>query len=1040
MPPSNTKLPVRNEWETVELIGRNRELTHVPLGAYTSVEMALAAERAASPNMQSLNGQWKFHLASSPETAPADFFSEAFSTDNWDDIPVPGNWQLMGYWDKPIYSNIAYPFDPTPPRVPAENPTGCYRRTFILPEAWLDQQVFLVLESMDSNGYVWVNGQKVGYSEDSRLPAEFNITPYLHAGENTLAVQVMRYCSGTYLEDQDYWQMSGIQRDVYLYAKPTAHLRDYTVRTTFDETYCDATLYVAAYISEVEKLDSYTIEMMLYDAEGHPIFPAPLAMQVQPHTRMYTRGLEEKACARFITLVEKPRQWSAEIPYLYTVVLVLKDAAGNAIDFESSKIGFRQLEICHRQALINGKRLVVRGVDRHEHHPERGRAVTEEDMRADIFQMKRLNFNAVRTSHYPNHPRWYELCDEYGLYVVDEANLETHGVEGDLSNDPAWATAYLARATRMVLRDKNHPCVCFWSLGNESYLGPHHAAMAAWIRRYDPTRPVQYESGNPGPDITDIQVPMYPNLNWVREIMADASETRPMIMCEYAYAKGNATGNFAKFWELVDSSPSFQGGFIWDWQDKALWHTLEDGRKVLGYGGDLGCKMDYARIAEDPTMVLNGIVSADLTPHHGAWEVKKVQAPVSFAATSVELATGIIHVKNKYQFLDLSHLTLLWEVQENGAVIQAGKLPLAVVNAGEEAPVQLPVTRPEHLLAGAEYWLTVRVVLTAATPWAPAGHEITWEQFPLPYYQTAKMKPAEAEQVELVLVETDSAVILANESLHLSFDRTSGAMKSWQVDGEDILLSGPRANFFRPPTDNDYILGNSDSYASRWYAAGFDNLQQQLLSLDAGMLSPHLAILRVNSLLTGTNPDIGIHCETQYTITGSGEIIIDNTLLIDLGFPVLPRIGLELVLPGAYETLTWYGRGPWENYPDRKSAALIDQYHSTVTEQYFPFIRPGECGGKEDVRWLMLTDSKGKGLRVSGFPVFHFDALHFTIDDLAKARHYYELSPRPETYLHLDGWHMGLGGDTGWTVNVHDEYLIKPGRYQYRVLLSPITP
>jgi beta-galactosidase len=944
----------------------------------------------------------------------------------------------LGYPDKPIYTNIVYPFKADPPRVPQNNPTGLYRRTFTIPESWDGREVFLVFESIDSAALVWVNGQDVGYSEDSRLPAEFNITPYLRAGENTLSVQVMRWSTGAYLEDQDYWHMSGIQRDVFLYAKPKAHIRDFTVRTAFDGDYQDATLYVATYISDIPNAGDFSVEVELLDANGVTVFSQPLVSDVKSTVNMYSDREAERNCAKVSQVVTAPHQWSAETPYLYTLVLTLKGTEGNAVDFESTRVGFRQIEIKNRQVLVNGRRMVVRGVDRHEHHAERGRALTVEDMRAEIIAMKRLNFNSVRTSHYPNHPAWYDLCDEYGLYVVDEANLETHGVHGELSTSPVWATAYLERAMRMVLRDKNHACVCFWSLGNESFRGPHHASMAAWLRYYDPTRPVQYESGYPGPEITDILVPMYPGLDWVREVLADATETRPMIMCEYAYAKGNASGNFKKFWDLVDSEPSFQGGFIWDWHDKVLAHDLPDGRRVLGYGGDLGCGTDYPAIGEDPTQVFNGIVSVDLTPHPGAWEVKNVQAPVGFAANTTDLAEWKVRVRNKYQFLDLSHLDLFWEVTEDGVTLQSGSLALSTTPAGEEAIIELLAEPIDSPRPGAEYWLNLRVSLREATPWAEAGHEIGWGQFALP------KKPADTaarflvSQTALSLAETESAVVFIGQGFKIAFDRVSGSIASWKLGDRDLLLGGPRERFYRPPTDNDYILGNPGSFLSQWNEVGLDHLIRDVQSFEFGLTGPGLAFVRVVSRYSGAESGAGISTEVTYKITGEGEVEIACTVLVDESMPPLPRIGLELVLPTNYENLAWYGRGPWENYVDRKTAAMVGRYESTVADQYFPYIQPGECGGKEDVRWLTLTDATGTGILVSGAPMFHFDALHYSTEDLAAARHYYELAERPEVYLHLDGWHMGLGGDTGWTVNVHDEYLIKPGRYDYSIRLTGI--
>ncbi|MHB9025570.1 MAG: glycoside hydrolase family 2 TIM barrel-domain containing protein [Armatimonadota bacterium] len=1028
----------RQEWEDERLIERNREAAHVPLGAYANAGMALAGDRAASPFVQSLNGPWRFHLADSPLSAPAGFSAVEFDASGWDEIPVPSNWQLLGYADKPIYTNIAYPFTPDPPFVPEKNPTGCYRRTFTLDEAWQGREVFLVFESADSCLYVWVNGVQVGYSTDSRLPAEYNITPHVHPGENTIAVQVLRYCAGTYLEDQDYWQMSGLQRDVYLYSKPPARLRDFTARTTFDADYRDAQLYIAAYMTPVAGMTGYRVEAMLYDAAGRTVFTKPAVAGVEEHTYMYGSAGQEKACAKFTIPVAAPRQWSAEDPYLYTLVLSLLAPEGTAVDCESCRVGFRQVEIKDRVALLNGKRLVVRGVDQHEHHPERGRALTVEDMRAELIQMKRLNFNAVRTSHYPHDPRWYDLCDKLGICVVDEANLETHGVHGDLSNDPAWSQAYLARATRLVLRDRNHPCVLCWSLGNESSVGPNHAAMAGWIRMFDPTRPVQYESGNPGPEVTDIMVPMYPRLWWVREVLADAKERRPMIMCEYAYAKGNAGGNFAEFWELVDKEPSFQGGFIWDWADKALAFDLPDGRRVLGYGGDLGCGTDYAAIGEDPTQVLNGIVGADLTPHPGAWEVKKVQAPVAFSATPGGLAHGRMVVKNKYQFSTLAHLRLQWEVTEDGVVLQQGEEGLPAVPAGKEAEIALPLERPATLTPGAEYWLNVHASLAEDTPWAPAGHVISWEQFALPYHPAPAARISAETMPSLKLETTGESIAIAGEDWHIRFDRATGRWTSFTSRGRELFVSGPRENFFRAPTDNDYILGNPGNYLAAWQQAGIDRLARAVESVEAAQLTAGQALVRVTSRLRGSEPGHEIRCRTTYTVYGSGEVQVDGTVLVGEALPPLPRIGLELTLPPAYHHLTWYGRGPQENYVDRKTAALVGQYSGTVTEQYFPYIKPGECGGKEDVRWAALTDAAGNGLLVTGQPPFHLDALHYTIDDLRQARHYYELTPRPEVYLHLDARHMGVGGDTGWTPNVHEEYLIQPGRYDYTLWFRAI--
>jgi beta-galactosidase len=1049
------------DWENPHVYEKNRELIHAPLGAYEDAVQAQSCNRRISRHVQMLNGEWTFHLARSPLTVPSEFWGDSYDVSDWGTIPVPGNWQLQkGCWNLPIYTNCVYPFHPNPPFVPEENPTGCYRRTFFIPPDWKGRSVFLVFESVDSAFYVWVNGKQVGYSQDSRLSAEFDITSFLCPGENTLSVQVMRYSDGTYLEDQDYWQMSGIQRDVYLYSKPPAHLRDYRVRTVFDKDYRNATIEATAFISNIQHLrrnrtdfkrntpiarsnepefSRYSAEFMLYDADGKQVLFEPARDIFNEITHMYQPGSAEKGAAKISITIPAPRQWSAEDPYLYTLVIILRDESGTAIDFESCRVGFRQIEIRNRMVLVNGQRMIVRGVNRHEFNPDRGRAVTEEDMRRDIILMKQLNFNAVRTCHYPDDPKWYDLCDELGLYVVDEANLETHGVMGDLSQDPAWAGAYLSRAVRMVLRDRNHPCVCLWSLGNESFKGPNHAAMANWVRWADPTRPVQYESGTPGAEITDIMVPMYPGLEWVRQVMETAEEKRPMIMCEYAYAKGNATGNFRKFWDFVDRYPSFQGGFIWDWADKSLRFTLPDGRNVLGYGNDLGENFDYAAVAEHPSQVLNGIVGADLELHAGAWEVKKVQAPVAFLPDN--LAEGRVTIWNKYQFNSTSHLDMEWELKENGKVIRSGRMSAPEVLPGGKSEIVCSLSNLEPSLEENERFLHLRAVLNRDFPWAQCGYVIAWEQFALPVEPT----PHEAQmrrrlnQSELKIearAEGREMLVVRGDGWDASWERSTGLLTSWRKDEQELMVSPAREIFHRAPTDNDWALNSSWSYCKQWEKAGLNILKRRLIMFESGELSRDSILVRTVSELTGAEPARPIHCEMRYLVKGDGMIEIEQNVIIPDAFPFVPRIGLLFALRAGIENVRWFGRGPWENYADRKDSALVDEYARTVTDMLEPYPIPGECGGREDVRWVELTDVAGCGIRVSGCPLLHFSALHFSPEDLAGVRHDWELKPKSETFLILDGWHMGVGGDTGWTLNVHPEYMIRPGTYRWGCILD----
>ena len=1029
-----------NDWENPLVVGRNKRPGHVPLGAYPNAELALTCDRKASPYVRSLNGTWKFHLASCPEAVPASFFSEGYDVSGWADIVVPGNWQLQGFDDVPIYTNVAYPFTPNPPFVPKENPTGCYRRTFTVDPAWLGRSIYLLFESVDSAFYLWVNGQEVGYSQDSRLPAEFDVTPYVRPGENTLAVQVMRYCDGSYLEDQDMWLMSGIQRDVILYSKPEVGLQDFVVRTHLDDRYEDAVLHIEAFITRAPDMVAYGVEAMLYDVDRVPVFDSLVVAKVDGR-RLHQTGVKT-GCAMISQPVAHPQKWTAETPYLYRLVLALRDPEGRAVDFESCRVGFRQVEIKDGLILLNGKRLVLRGVDRHEHHPERGRALTEDDMRTEIELMKQLNFNAVRTSHYPDHPLWYDLCDEYGIHLIDEANIETHGVWADLSNDSLWAHAYMERATRMVLRDKNHPSVLLWSLGNESGVGPHHAAMTAWIRSYDPTRLVHYESGRPGPDVSDVFSVMYPNLDWIRTVLADPKEKRPIIMCEYAYAKGNSTGNFFKFWDMVDTYPRFQGGCIWDWNDKALLATNAKGEKYWAYGGDFAARLpggdfNYHQEHEDPQMCCNGVVGPDLEPHPGAFEVKKVQAPVGILAADV--LKGRFTIWNKYHSLSLSHLDIRWELVEDGALIQSGILPPMDLGPDQKGELDIPFKAPEPLMPGAEYHLNIRFVLAENSPWASKGHQVAWEQFRVPFAVAPKPTVAVVTLPDLAMVAQGDSVTIQGADFKATFSKTLGTMTAFQWRNQALIKTGPTENYYRAPTDVDLLMGNPPANIHKWRAAGLDRLQRIVLAFEAIQVNSQVAEVRVRARLCAPDKSDGIESEIVYRVYGNGEIVLDHKVLVGERLPFVPRIGLELTLPRELDQLTWYGRGPHENYVDRKLGAAVGLYKSTVTDQFTPYVYPSECGGKEDVRWLRLTNLDGAGLMVIGLDKLHFDALHYSIRDLAEARHIYALTPRDEVILHLDGWHMGVGGDDGWMAPVHKEFLIFPGRYRYALRIKPVT-
>jgi beta-galactosidase len=1049
----------KNDWENQHVLQINREPMHVPLGAYGSESEAISCDRRISKFVTLLDGEWKFKLFFGPEAVTEEFYSEDYDVSSWNDIAVPGNWELQGY-SYPIYTNVKYPFNMTdstdrhivspageksqeegnpfyrsltPPYVPKNNPTGCYVTKFTVPEDWDRREIFINFEGVESAFYLWINGQKIGYSQDSKLNAEFNITRFIRAGENTIAAQVMRWSDGTYLEDQDYWHLSGIYRSVVLYSKPKAHIRDFKVMAPLDELYQDAELIVYCYMNRIEGFADYTVSAKLLDMNGVEVI-SNLSARVSPDTPMYVREkyIPEACSALLVTKVKAPEKWSSENPYLYTLVFTLKDKEGTAVDFESCRIGFRKIEISPEGVIkLNGKRLVVRGVDRHEHHPDTGRTITKERMREEIIAMKRLNFNAVRTSHYPNDPAWYDLCDELGIYLVDEANLETHGIQGLLSKDPEWSGAYLDRAVRMVMRDKNHPSILFWSLGNESSVGMNHAAMAGWIRYYDPHRLVQYESGDPSSLVSDVRVPMYPGLSWVDEVMSDPKDRRPMVMCEYAYAKSNSNGNFKKFWDYVEKYPRFQGGFVWDWSDKALTKCTEDGRKYWAYGGD------FKEPVVDPVldMCLNGVVSPDLSLHPSAYEIKKIQAPV--AIREVELLKGRFSALNKYSDRDLSHLDIFWNITENGREIQSGIINALNTEPEDREEFEVPFTIPKAK-KGAEYYINFSLRLNKAEAWAEAGYEIYSEQFRLPVKSVQKNPFPASGLPELQLQEGENSIIITGKDFKISFGRHQGIIDSYVHRGKEVILSGAKENYFRPPTGIDEGQGGSWFYAGTWREAGLDRLVRKIENITTYQAGQSKAVIEVQSYLCAEGLEEGIYSLVKYTVFGDGSIEIDNKVDVNTNLPILPRIGVTFTLAREFDRVTWFGRGPHENYSDRKYSAHIGRYEMTVDEEGCPYILPVECGGREDARWISMTNEEGKGLLVEGYELLHFDAHRNSVEDYSKARHIIDLIPREEIYLNIDHIHSGLGGDTGWSRNIHEEYQIKPGRYQYSFTVRPV--
>ncbi|MEZ4869530.1 MAG: glycoside hydrolase family 2 TIM barrel-domain containing protein [Caldilineaceae bacterium] len=836
----------QNDWDNPQLLGRNKEAAHATLIPYADLAEALAGDRFASPYLQLLNGDWRFHWSPNPAAAPADFHLPTYPVDEWETTAVPGNWELqpgltekgINKYDPPLYSNITYPFDISNlPAVPADdNPTGCYRTTFSVPAAWTGRQIFLTFDGVDSAFHLWVNGQAVGYSQESRTPAEFNVTPYLQPGENVLAVRVYRWSAGSYLEDQDYWRLSGIYRDVYLWAAPTLHIRDFAVQTDLDERYRHATLRVRAAIHNYgSNAAGATLEVQLFDATGQPRLAPPLTTEAE------AAGGAEQTVAVAAQLTD-PQLWSDERPYLYTLVLTLKDGAGAVREIESCQVGVRQVEIKDGQLCVNGQPILIKGINRHEHEPDTGHVVSEAEMVRDILLMKQFNLNAVRTSHYPNQPRWYELCDRYGLYVLDESNIETHGVWDRLAKDPIWEDNFVDRVRNMVERDKNHACIIGWSLGNESGYGTNHDAMAAWLREQEPTRVVHYHPAEEAP-ITDIIGPMYPPVARIIEL-AQKPDNRPIIMCEYAHSMGNSTGNLKEYWDAVDQYPRLQGGFIWDWKDQGIRRYTAEGVEWFAYGGDFGDQPN------DANFCFNGLLGPTAEPHPGLWEYKKILEPVRVQV--LDLEAGLFTVTNRYRFLDLSGLAIQWQVEEEGQIVARGTLPSLATAPGASDTLSIPPALLRSRDAG-EHWLTLTFTLKAATPWAPAGHEVAWAQFqlteaaaltglPAPQWTPAVSAPTVAE--------SDTTLTVQGDHFAMTVAKVSGQLVDYSYAGQTLLVAGPRFQFWRAPTDNDDNTWGDQKMAIRWCELGLDTLQETVTDLTVAVQA-HTVAVTVQSAFAG---------------------------------------------------------------------------------------------------------------------------------------------------------------------------------------------
>lgn len=1039
-----------NFWEDINAFGQHVLPARAWFHAYPSEAAALEGLREGAAWCKLLNGTWKFHYDPSPAQSPQNFHKLDFDDSAWPDLPVPSCWQMQGY-GHPHYTNVTYPFPIDPPHVPSENPTGCYRRQFALPEEWADRHLRLRFDGVDSCYRVWVNGQEVGTAMGSRLPSEFDVSGLVQPGVNVLAVQVMQWSAGSYLEDQDQWWLSGIFRDVSLLAWPKVHLADVQITTDLDKNYRHATLRVRATVGNVGKrlVKGQKVSAALLDAQGQRVLEAPLTAQ----TDVKPNG---EAVVELETTVNKPHKWSAESPYLYTLLLTLQDEQDRVLAVVPFKVGFRKVEINNAQIFINGAAIKFKGVNRHEFHPDLGRVVPLDVMVQDILLMKRHNINAVRTSHYPDDPRWYDLCDRYGLYLMDECDLETHGFGyTNPINPPAvpeWESACVNRMHRMVMRDRNHASVVMWSLGNEAGFGVNHVKMAEETRRLDPTRPIHYERDQ-FIEVADVYSCMYGSVSWVHKIgqgteaITPWGETReltperyaqvPFLQCEYAHAMGNGPGSLKEYWEAYYAYPRTQGGFVWEWIDHGIRKKTADGKEFFAYGGDFGDQPN------DSNFVMDGLVFPDRTPSPGLGEYKKVLEPVKTEA--LDLKKGWLRLTNRYNFLSLNHLRLSWSVMADGVPVESGVAELPVIAPEQSEKVRLPyklplaATQSGALTDSREYWLTVSFTLAADTLYAPAGHEVAWAQFSLPVAMAVSAPVILCKALSPVrLEETDHKIVVQGPEFVLVLDKHTGSLSDWTHNGQKLLARGPRLNFWRAPTDNDGGCRGC-GVQNEWRKLGLHWLQHRIVGVKVEEAGANAARIRVESRIAPPGHEQAMVCDYLYTFFGSGDVLLETH-----GVPVgewtttWPRIGLQLTLPQSLDRVNWYGLGPGETYPDSKEAGRMGCWSASVDELFTNYPFPQENGNRSDVRWVTLTDLRGTGLIAVGQPTLDFSAHWYDTLDLDFAKHPCDLVKRDVITLNLDYRQTGLGSASCGPAPL-PPYELKPQEFRFAVRLRPIT-
>jgi beta-galactosidase/beta-glucuronidase len=1040
-----------NDWENQNLQGRGRTDPRASYTPYDDEETALTYERGFSPYFTLLDGSWAFAYFPSPEAVPesAILGSEAGKADGitWADIRVPGSWQMQGY-GSPHYTNVVYPFPVDPPRVPSDNPTGVYRRGFTVPPSWKGRRLSLRFQGVDSAFSVYVNGREAGFSKGSRLPAEFDVTELCVPGENVLAVKVIRWSDGSYLEDQDMWWLSGIFRDVSLTALPAVDIFDVFAKPGLDSAYRDGELVVEVEVrnSGASASGGRTLAARLRAPDGSPAGGTKAEIASIPASSGSKLSLVMK--------VPAAEKWTAETPNLYDLALELSGPEGSTV--RALRVGFRRIERAKGNFLVNGVPVMLKGVNRHDTNPDLGRVTPYEAMRNDLLIMKRHNVNAVRTSHYPNDQAFYDLCDELGLYLFCECDLETHGFTYDFGKNPSewpeWEGAYVDRMKRMVEAYKNHPAIIFWSLGNESSFGPNHEAMSRWARSRDPERLIHYEGATgwigygkpapyakPGTDAAGMEVlkkkalatvdvvsSMYPAPEvWSKSAEADDSGL-PFVLCEYAHAMGNGPGVLREYWEAIWSHPNMQGGFVWEWADHGLRVRKPDGHEFFAYGGDFG------DVPNDGNFVCDGLVFADRTPSPGLLELKGAIAPI--AATASGLSKGEIGIENRFDFIPLSGLSAFWSLLEDGVAVKSGRVALPAVAARAKGTLTLPFLPVANARPGAEYEISISFRTEEDHPWAPAGHEVAFAQFEVTSLASPVAKKAPAPKPAFPrpeVRETSTAVEINAAGNSFTFDRLTGRLSSWRFDGVGIMGPGPRLNLWRATMDNDRSFDPEFNHERIWREAGLDLLQHRL----DGFVVERSGESVLVTVSTRVAPPIhrhGFFCTYRYSIGPEGVLSLAVSGKPEGTLPHLPRIGLAMKLPQEFGRASWFGLGPGESYADSRAGVRVGRFSMPVEELHTDYAFPQENGNRDDTRWASFTDLRGSGLLVSGRPRFAFGAHRYTTEDLQAARHPTDLPVRDEISLEVDYRQCGIGsGSCG--PSTFEPYLVKPEAFSFAV-------